>query len=224
MSPQPAFPDVWRPDSGIAMVSTLYVGTPAEQRAEARRVTAVYCENSLPTGFVSFSAFGSTDGETLLTYAQWVNDEAHRRFEQTLDSSKREIRTEPMRFVPYRSSVLEQHAKPGILVAPTFDVDGPNRQRRPIDALMDGPLSKTIPGLFASHFHISLDGSRVLNWAEWADEAAHEEFMQTALPAECLEAITMPGVRGVGGKRYLLLESVDVPSARSRGNDIAGQS
>jgi methylaspartate ammonia-lyase len=224
MNSQLAFPDVWRTDSGIALVSTLYVGTPAEQRAEAKRVTAVYREQPLPTGFISFSTFGSTDGETLLTYAQWANDETYRQFARTLDPSKDEIRTEPTRFVPYRSSVLDHHANPGVLVVPTFDVDGPDRQRKPVDALVDGPLSKLIPGLFASHFHVSLDGSRVLNWAEWADEAAHDDFMQTSLPAECFEAITMPGVRGIGGKRYTPLESVSITLPGPHGTNVDGQS
>jgi hypothetical protein len=66
----------------------------------------------------------------------------------------------------------------------TFDVDGPDRQRKPIDALLNGPLSKPIPGLIASHFRISLDGSRVLSWAQWSHEAAHEDFMQTSLQDE----------------------------------------
>lgn len=204
-----AFPDVRRPDSGIALVSPLYVATPDQQRAEATAAVAVFGRYPLPTGFVSFSAFGSTDGETLLTYAQWTDDAAYRRFTDGLgDSALPGSQVQPIRFTPYRSSMLDPVSTPGILVAPTFDVDGPDRQRKSVDALVDGPLSRPFPGLIASHFHISLDGSRVLNWAEWVDEEAHKNFGQTSLPAECLDAITMPGVRGIGGKRYTLLESV----------------
>jgi heme-degrading monooxygenase HmoA len=191
---QLVFPDVRRLDARIALVSPLYVGTPERQGIEALRAAAAFRENSLPGGFVSFSAFGSTDGETLLTYAQWTSDSAYRRYQENLEPSADANRADPIRFVLYRSSVL--------------DVDGPDRQRTSIDALVDGPLSKQIPGFIASHFHASLDGSRVLNWAEWTNEAAHEQFMQTAAPGEFLEAITMPGVRGIGGKRYTLLEAV----------------
>jgi hypothetical protein len=205
---QLVFPDVRRLDARIALVSPLYVGTPERQGIEALRAAAAFRENSLPDGFVSFSAFGSTDGETLLTYAQWTSDSAYRRYQENLEPSADANRADPIRFVLYRSSVLDPESRPGILVAPTFDVDGPDRQRTSIDALVDGPLSKQIPGLIASHFHASLDGSRVLNWAEWTNEAAHEQFMQTAAPGEFLEAITMPGVRGIGGKRYTLLEAV----------------
>ncbi len=205
---QLVFPDVRRLDSGIALVSPLYVATPEQQRTKAMKAAAIFRENALPAGFVSFSAFGSTDGETLLTYAQWTSDSAYRRFEETLDQNAHDNWSHPIRFALYRSNVLDPRSRPGILVAPTFDVDGPDRQRRSIDALVDGPLSKPISGLIASHFHTSLDGSRVLNWAEWVDEAAHEDFMQTSLPGEFLDAITMPGVRGIGGKRYTLLEAV----------------
>lgn len=176
----------------------------------------MFRDDPSPEGFISFSAFGSVDGETLLTYAQWTSDEAYRAF-AAAPSGKGETllrRAQPIRYVPYRSSVLDPATKPTILVAPTFDVDGPDRQERSIDALVDGPLSKPFPGLVASHFHASLDGSRVLNWAEWATEAAHDAFMDSALPAECLDAITMPGVRGIGGKRYTLLECATAPPER----------
>jgi hypothetical protein len=203
------FPDVYRPDSGVALVSPLYVGTRARQLEEARNAAAAFHSDPLPDGFVSYSAFASTDGENLLTYAQWTSDKSYRRFVDATPLGPDQFeRAQPIRFVPYRSSAFDGGAVPGLLVAPTFDVDGPDRQRRSIDALVDGPLSRPFPGLIASHFHISLDGSRVLNWAEWADEAAHEAFGRTTLPAECLDAITMPGVRGIGGKRYTLLQSV----------------
>lgn len=205
---QSVFPDVRRLDSGIALVSPLYVATPEQQGLEAMRAAAFFRENSLPPGFVSFSAFGSTDGETLLTYAQWTSDSAYRRYQANVEQSAHANWADPIRFALYRSSVLDPGSRPGVLVAPTFDVDGPDRQRTSIDALVDGPLSKPIPGLIASHFHTSLDGSRVLNWAEWVDEAAHKHFMQTSVPGEFLNAITMPGVRGIGGKRYTLLEAV----------------
>jgi len=208
-SEQFAFPDVQRPDSAIALVSPLYVATATQQRTAAAHSVAAFRNNPLPAGFVSFSAFGSTDGETLLTYAQWATDDAYLRFDDSHDHDHaRSGRVQPVRFLPYRSVVLDPESRPGVLVAPTFDVDGPERQRASVDALLDGPLSRPVPGLIASHFHLSLDGTRVLNWAEWVDESAHADFMRSPLPAEFLSAITMPGVRGIGGKRYELLESV----------------
>ncbi|TYP87502.1 monooxygenase [Blastococcus xanthinilyticus] len=207
-SDQPSFPDVRRPDSGIVLVSPRYVATADRQRAAAAEAVAPYRDNSPPPGFLALTAFGSTDGQTLLTYAQWAGDDDYRRFDGSHAPGAGTGRAQPIRFVPYRSAVHAPGSVPGLVVAPTFDVDGPERQRTSIDALVDGPLSEPVPGLIASHFHVSLDGSRVLNWAEWVDEHAYDEFMRSARPARFLDAITMPGVRGIGGKRYAPLDWV----------------
>lgn len=203
------FPDVNRPDVGIVLVAPLYVGTPELQHAEVERVMAPYRTGDLPDGFLSMSAFTSTDGIDVLTYAQWTSDDAYREFVRAgglgmLD----EDATEPVRYKLYRGRILEPDSVARVLVAPVFDVDGRGRQRRSADSLVDGPLGKPFPGLVASHFHHSTDGTRVLNWAEWVDEEAHLRFGKSSLPHECLSAITMPGVRGIGGNRYVLADSV----------------
>jgi hypothetical protein len=203
------FPDVARADAGVALVTPLYVGTRELQRAEVKRVLAPYRNNPLPEGFLSVSVFTSTEGENVLTYAQWTSDDAYRAFVRDGGLGEPdENTTEPVRYKLYRGRVLEPGSVPTALVAPVFDVDGRDRQRRSIDNLVDGPLGTPFPGLVASHFHMSLDGTRVLNWAEWTGETAHVGFMNSSRPKECLEAITMPGVRGIGGKRYLLADAV----------------
>jgi methylaspartate ammonia-lyase len=203
-------PDVTRPEAGIALVTPLYVGSPARQRAAVKSATLLYEASPLPEGFVSFSAFASTDGENVLTYAQWTSDDAYRV--QGGGTNRIDTDTaEPVRYRLYRSRILEPNSVPKTLVAPVFDVDGPGRQRRAADVLLDGPLSKPFPGLVACHFHLSTDGTRVLNWAEWVDEEAHDAFGASELPHECLQALTMPGVRGIGGKRYTLQKSVVRP-------------
>ncbi|MEU9456537.1 monooxygenase [Streptomyces sp. NPDC048277] len=203
------FPDVTRTDAGVALVTPLYVGTPELQRTEVERILTPYRSGPLPEGFLSVSVFTSTEGENVLTYAQWTSDDAYRAFVRDGGLGEPdENTTEPVRYKLYRGRVLEPGSVPTALVAPVFDVDGRDRQRRSIDNLVDGPLGTPFPGLVASHFHMSLDGTRVLNWAEWVDEAAHEEFMKSSRPKECLEAITMPGVRGIGGKRYILAGAV----------------
>ncbi|SDZ36583.1 hypothetical protein SAMN05421504_113182 [Amycolatopsis xylanica] len=203
------FPDVNRADVGIVLVAPLYVGTPELQRSEVDRVMAPYREGAAPEGFLSMSAFTSTDGINVLTYAQWTSDDAYRAFVRGLDDFDEDA-TEPVRYKLYRGRILEPGSIARVLVAPVFDVDGRDRQRRSADALVDGPLGKPFPGLVASHFHHSTDGTRVLNWAEWVDEDAHLRFGESSLPHECFEAITMPGVRGIGGNRYILAESITV--------------
>ena len=203
------FPGVGRPDAGIALVAPLYVGSADRQKAEVERVMTPYRTGSFGNGFLSMSAFVSTDEENVLTYAQWTCADAYREFMHTDGLGENdEDATEPIRYKYYRGRVLEPGSVPSVLVPPVFDVDGRDRQRRSADSLVDGPLGRPFPGLIASHFHLSTDGSRVLNWAEWVDVESHVHFMESSLPHECLEAITMPGVRGIGGKRYLLAESI----------------
>ncbi|BAL87890.1 putative monooxygenase [Actinoplanes missouriensis 431] len=208
-APADTFPDVNRPGVGVVLVAPRYVGSADAQRAEVERVMAPYRGPSLPDGFLSVSAFVSTDDENVLTYAQWTSDDAYRAFVSGGGHGEPdEEMAEPVRYRLYRGNVLEPGSVPGLLVAPVFDVDGRDRQRRSADALVDGPLGKPFPGLISSHFHLSVDGTRVLNWAEWVDEEAHVRFGQSSLPHECLAAITMPGVRGIGGKRYVLAGSI----------------
>jgi hypothetical protein len=203
------FPDVNRPGVGVVLVSPRYVGSAPLQRQEVDRVMAPYRGGTLPEGFLSMTAFVSTDDENVLTYAQWTSDDAYRAFVRSGGLGPEDENTvEPVRYQLYRGNILEPESVPGALVAPVFDVDGRDRQRRSADALVDGPLGKPFPGLVASHFHLSMDGTRVLNWAEWVDEEAHLRFGESQLPHECFAAITMPGVRGIGGKRYLLAETV----------------
>ncbi|WP_149829891.1 antibiotic biosynthesis monooxygenase [Streptomyces tailanensis] len=203
------FPDVSRSDCGIVLVTPLYVGSADAQRAEAERVMAPYREGPLPEGMLSMSVFTCTEAENVLTYAQWTSDEVYREYVRDTGRYEREPdAVEPVRYRLYRGRVLEPGSVPTLLVPPVFDVDGRERQRRAADNLLDGPLGTPFPGLVSSHFHISVDGTRVLNWAQWVDEESHERFMQSERPKECFEALTMPGVRGIGGKRYRLADSV----------------
>lgn len=202
------FPDVSRSDSGIVLVTPLYVGSEEAQRAEVERVMAPYRNSELPDGMLSLSVFTCTQAENVLTYAQWVSDEAYREHTLSTGADRDPDATEPVRYRLHRGRVLEPGSVPTLLVPPVFDVDGRERQRRAADSLLDGPLRSPFPGLVSTHFHISLDGTRVLNWAQWVDEESHERFMESERPKECFEALTMPGVRGLVGKRYRLAESV----------------
>ncbi|MGW7022501.1 antibiotic biosynthesis monooxygenase [Streptomyces decoyicus] len=215
-TPLSPLPDITRREAGIALVSPLYVGSPAQQLVAVKRAVAPFCDWPLPEGFLSFNAFASTDGENVLTYAQWASDAAYRAFLRdggiTRRGSEDPVAAEPIRYRLYRSNITDPESVPGCIVAPTFDVDGPERQRKVADTLLDGPLAGPYPGLVALHFHVSTDGSRVFNYAEWVDEESHENFMKSEMPSEAFRAIEhMPGVRGIGGKRYVLHESLVRP-------------
>ncbi|MEU3711273.1 antibiotic biosynthesis monooxygenase [Streptomyces catenulae] len=125
-------------------------------------------------------------------------------------------RCAPIAFRRYRSTVFDTVNAPTRIVAPMFDVDGRSAQRTVIDTLLDGPLTEATPGLISAHFHYSLDGSRVLNYAEFTEDEAHPDFLSSPIARATTELTQdTPGVRGIGGKRYLLHGGVGAPPAIS---------
>lgn len=61
-------------------------------------------------------------------------------------------------------------------------------------------------GGISGHFHVSLDGTRVLNYAEWVDEASHIEAVggigSIGRGPAWRRVQTMPGVENLGFRRY----------------------
>ena len=83
----------------------------------------------------------------------------------------------PVFYRRYRSATRPEAAEPGCIVAVSVEFDGPDdaRQRAWVDTVFDALAAEAspAPGGIGAHFHVSLDGTRVLNYAEWVDEAAH---------------------------------------------------
>lgn len=198
-------PEITRADAAAALVTSHYVGTPERQRALAEATVAEWRGSPPPAGFLSLTCFLSGDGETVLAYAQWTSVETHRRFAATAPTPAGIDLRKPVRYRLYRSAADGGDQPPGCVITATFDVDGPERQRYITDALLDaaariGPL----PGALSSHFHHSLDGSRVLNYAEWSDLDAHDAAADNADLDELYRISSeTPGVRPTRGRMYL---------------------
>lgn len=213
------FPTVDRPDSGLALVSPLYVGTADIQRAVADAIVAEWSAADRPDGLLSQTCYVSTEGENVWTYEQWTGLDAYlesgRAYRQPpplrgLGRDGADIeRCSPIAFQRYRTTVFDSRGTTTRIVAPVFDVDGRAAQRTIIDRLLDGPLTAATPGLLSVHFHYSLDGSRVLNYAEFTEDGKHLDFLASPI-AQATTKLTedTPGVRGIGGKRYILHGSV----------------
>lgn len=62
-----------------------------------------------------------------------------------------------------------------------FTVD-PGRQLELLQALDDATrdVFMTLPGFISANLHTSLDGQRVINYAQWASEKQFEESLQRA--------------------------------------------
>ncbi|MFC9876291.1 antibiotic biosynthesis monooxygenase family protein [Nocardia salmonicida] len=155
-------------------------------------------------GLLSLTSYLSTDGDTVLTYAQAAADDSYPSFTRELSGV---AGAEPVRY-RFRRGIRTGTGVPGCVVIATFDVDGPGRQDAVVDALLD-TLSRVPgdgpPGMLSANFHVSADGSRVLNYAEWVSDEAHLAFLEGSTRKATLSASTrLPGVRPIGFRRFHL--------------------
>ncbi|MFH8566969.1 antibiotic biosynthesis monooxygenase [Streptomyces sp. NPDC017993] len=213
------FPEIRRPDSGLVLISEWDAESPEGQRAVQDGVARAWEETPLPAGFLSRVLFAGTDGRSVLDYAQWTTDAAHREFVRREEAGLRERVAAALdgvggdgeagygRFRLYRSLLPEGVAPaPGCVVRVAFRTAGEGAARQLVDGLMDmfdGWQSGT--GGIASHFHLSEDGTRVVNYSEWTDAESHERVAVAKLgsggPVMRLLA-SLPGVEPLGFRRY----------------------
>ncbi|MFC5823556.1 antibiotic biosynthesis monooxygenase [Nonomuraea insulae] len=202
-------PDITRPDAGTVLVTES-----SAHHLTVEEISAVVEHAPWPEGLISFSTLVSTDGETVLTYTQWANGEASREFMAGLTG------TEPVEYRLYRSSGREDPPVPGCVVVVSVEFDGPDNQRQQhwIDTVFDAMAGETQPhpGGISGHFHLSTDGTRVLNYAEWTDEQAHRDALDTSGQATVgsspgwRRVVDFPGVKSGGFRRYQLRHSLSV--------------
>jgi heme-degrading monooxygenase HmoA len=128
-------------------------------------------------------------------------------------------RSGPVTYRLYRSSVPDGSPRvPGCVVIVNIEAEGSERARQWVDFMFDdmGAEAGTHPGLISANMHISTDGTRVLNYAEWTDEEAHRAMVASAAPAEVARVTEgVPGVRPVGFRRYALYRSLIRPQPPS---------
>ncbi|MFI0978977.1 antibiotic biosynthesis monooxygenase [Streptomyces sp. NPDC021093] len=216
-------PDLTRSDVGIVKVSTWDVGSPEGQAAAVAAIGKAWLSRDWPdVGLLSYSVYTGEDGRTLLHYSQWRDEEAHRAFaargrderNTEIDAAVPGVRRLGLRaYELYRSHVAEGDDRlPGCIALIEVDFDGPDRKRARewvdtvFDAL-DGPRGETDGGISA-HFHVSADGARALNYAEWVDAASHLAMVNAPaaagdeLPAEWRRVHRFPGLAGSLVRRF----------------------
>ena len=146
----------------------------------------------------------STDDDTVLTYTQRADGQADHEFTTFADSK-------PVEYRLYRHGETSQ--PPGCVVAAEVEFDGPNpeRQRRWVDTVLDVMATETepIPGGISGYFHVSTDGTRAFDYAEWTSEQAHRDALARSADqgvigtsSEWRRVQEFPGVKAGGFKRY----------------------
>ncbi|WP_017238611.1 antibiotic biosynthesis monooxygenase family protein [Streptomyces sp. SS] len=219
-----ARPDLHRPGVGAVLVSTWRVGTPERQHAAVEAVRAAWESRAWPDlGLLSYSIAIGTDGDTLLHYSQWTEQQAYDDFVRTYrDDRNAEIdaavpgieRVELRRYGPIHRSAVRGGTGtgelPGVVVIVEADFDGPAAGRGEdwVDgvfaALDEDAAAGRVSGGISGQFHLSVDGGRVLNYAEWESEQAHEEWLaDDARQSEAWKRVHHhPGLTGGRMRRY----------------------
>jgi hypothetical protein len=216
-------PDITRPDAGIVAVVGFQVGGAAQQQALFEASRAAWASLPWPATLLSITWLASLDGQSALAYAQWRDDSAFDAYGRThrpilaahLQAAVPDLATTPPVFYRrYRSATRPDAPVPGCIVAVSVEFDGPDeaRQRAWVDAVFDALASDPEPpaGGLGGHFHLSTDGTRVLNYAEWIDEAAHRAAVERSgigavgSGAKWRAVQTFPGLKGSRVTRYRL--------------------
>ncbi|MBD0420865.1 antibiotic biosynthesis monooxygenase [Streptomyces sp. TRM S81-3] len=219
-----AHPELVRPDVQAPFFSTWRVGTPERQRLAVEAIARTWERRPWPADDLrSYHVYTGHDGSTLLHHSQWASEQAYEAFART----RRQERVDEIdtavpgierlglgRYRHYRSATREDGAAPvpGCIVIVDVEFEGPDpeRQRAWVDAVFEALASEPEPhpGGISAHFHLSTDGTRVLNYAEWESAQAHIDAL--AAPGDGVGSATAqwarvqnwPGLKSSSVGRY----------------------
>ncbi|MFF2326106.1 MULTISPECIES: antibiotic biosynthesis monooxygenase [unclassified Streptomyces] len=215
-------PDLARNDVGIAKASTWDVGTPERQRRTVEAVREAWGSREWPhPGLLSYTVHVGEDGKTLFHYTQWSGEQAHQDFFRhgrderiaDIDAAVPGIRRLGLHtFEPYRSAGPGDGREPGCVVIVDVEFDGADaaRQRDWVNTVFEALETDPAlaPGGISAHFHVSTDGTRVLNYAEWESARAHADALAAggdgvgSRTPQWERVRSYPGVTGSGVHRY----------------------
>lgn len=219
--------DVLRADAGLVLVGEWAAASQQDQRPAADTALAAWQDGAWPCGLLAYHCLLGEDGSSLLHYQRWTSVDACRAFVATgrprwLASVAAAVpgiqHRRATAYELYRSTPrLDAAPGTGCLATVTVDFDGadPQRQRDWVDSVFraaDSDQASLEAGLIAAHFHVSVDGTRVLNIAEWTTADAHRRAV--AAPAARLRSTTQrfPGVTGIAVQRFAPYRGVTLPA------------
>ncbi|GAA5209253.1 antibiotic biosynthesis monooxygenase [Streptomyces thinghirensis] len=225
-------PDIARPDVRAPFFSTWRVGTPERQRQTVDAIARTWERRPWPADdLLGYHVYTGHDGSTLLHHSQWASEQAYEAF--VLDPTAapprahRQERVDEVdtavpgierlglgRYRRYRSGTREDGPAPvpGCIVIVDVEFEGPDpeRQRAWVDAVFEALASEPEPhpGGISAHFHLSTDGTRVLNYAEWESAQAHIDALAApgdgvgSAPARWERVHNWPGLKSSTVNRY----------------------
>ncbi|MFE7131945.1 antibiotic biosynthesis monooxygenase [Streptomyces sp. NPDC057638] len=190
-----ARPALGREGVGVVSVSTWDVGTPERQRATLRAIEETWRKHGWPdhAALLSYSVHIGDDGRTLLHYGQWRDQAAYEDFfahyrdarNGEIDAAVPGIERLELNFYRLYRGQGDQDRVPGSVVIVEAEFDGPDqdRVRRWIDGVhtaLDSDTGADVGGGIGGWFHVSTDGTRMVNYAEWESAEAHQKALDAS--------------------------------------------
>ncbi|MEV6948294.1 hypothetical protein AB0N07_41505 [Streptomyces sp. NPDC051172] len=177
-----------RADVESVLVTVLVTKEPEHQAALAETVTFFWNKADRPDELLSVTCYTSTDGRSVLTYAQWSSDAALRAWldggsgagSTVLPDIRPDVEvTGP---TPYRltqvvrgSAVTDPDVVPTCFPVAFFEMPDADEARKWIDNLLEaegetGGRARSYPGGIAANIHLSVEGTSVMIFSEWVSE------------------------------------------------------
>jgi C-6 monooxygenase len=93
----------------------------------------------------------------------------------------------------------------------TFEIDDRHAQLRLLDGLTTqvNAWVKTIPGFVSANFHLSLDGKKLFNYAQWRSRSAWETFGADQRREQIRDVVRVAGARHLSGEGYFVARIVE---------------
>ncbi len=236
-------PDITRPDATLVAVTEFEVGGPDEQQRLFAASRRAWVTLPWPATLLSITWLASTDGRRALAYVQWRDDSefeaygrTHRPVVATLlkDAVPSLEASPPVFYRRYRSGSRPDAPEPGCIVVVSVEFDGPDegRLQRWIDTVFEAIAAEASPpaGGIGAHFHISLDSTRALNYAEWVDEASHIAALarsgigSVGSGPKWRDVQTFPGLKGSRVTRYRVAGCLAPPATPGQDGGAADES
>jgi quinol monooxygenase YgiN len=170
-------------ENQLLTVIILFKVKAGQQAAVIETIRHLFAIAKQQPGFVSAHLHRSLDEVKVANYAQWENEVALTRFQQLPETQKwvaqlqaqvDEMDAHTYEIVASESKVGPPQIKTGEYFAHFAEFRMPPENQPQMVALAKehvGP-AMNLPGLVSANFHRSLDGERVINYGQWADQEA----------------------------------------------------
>lgn len=175
-------------DNSLTTVIIIFTVKPEQQQALIETIEEFLETVKAQPGFISANLHKSTDGVKVANYAQWSSMEAFQAFRNNEAVQAKAAKlfefdipdSHVYEIVASESKVGTPKIKTGEYVVhfAEFTMQPENQPQMVKLALEHLTPAMEQPGLISATFHRSLDGTRVINYGQWENEAAIQELVK----------------------------------------------